>query len=228
MPIRFFLGAYWGSRTEPATVCAQRLLVLLKQLEKIHPMLADWRRLGHENAEALRENISLSSEYLNNLIKEGSDPLFPDLGFRTGLWNGKDPSIGLKIHCGADAKTSPNNVLIDFPPVDDETETLYQSAVLMSTFDSVVEQFDPDWAFLGTREMRDRQGGFTGRPIAGWLSYIRASSQPAEQSDTGVQVSPYYNGVLLTTAPDPLSVTDAQVDAAGKILAKAIRASGSD
>src|SRR2546430_15444686 len=118
---RFFLGAYWGSRTEPVEGCAGRLARCLPRLAEADPLLSTWLKVGRNKVESLRSGVDPSPENLRQLLQESYDEKFPGLGFRFAAWDGRESTgVAISVTCGSDAAVSPNVFLINMPSPSEE------------------------------------------------------------------------------------------------------------
>ncbi|MFD2420093.1 Imm52 family immunity protein [Amycolatopsis pigmentata] len=213
VPVHFFLGAYWASRTEPVEDCARRLARCLHRLTEVDPLLSTWLKVGRNRAESLRLRVASSEESLRKLLQQSYDEKFPGLGFRISLWDGRESSgVAMNVTCGSDAAVSPNVVLINLPLPGGEDLRLYQPETVRALFRAVVDEWDPDWAVFASNTMQDMQADR--RPYVGWLTYLRTERALISKAQAGIEIASLGNGVLLTAGPNPLQVSDNDIKAA--------------
>ena len=216
---KFFLGAYWGSRVESVEVCAGRFARFLDRLVKVDPLLSTWFHAIRSQAETLRSPITPNQDTLRKILQESLDIDSPKLGFSLVAVNGHDLlEARFSLTCGSDAAVSPNVVRLNLPRRTEESRHLYQPETMKTLFRAVVEEWDPAWALFGTREMRDMQGGFTGKPFAGWLTYIRDAPATLHHTETNIDIVPLGSGTLLVAGADPVQVTTNHIKDAAALL----------
>lgn len=204
----FHLGAYWGSRPEPVEDCADKLARSLDRLAVTHALLSEWFKRGSSEADALRWRISTSRANLVQLLQAGhggremENGEFVDLGFHFGAWNGSSSAAGLNVRCGAVNALTPNVFVVNFPSPDEALE-LHRAEKVRAIFESLVEIWNPDWAIFATSQMREWQGEYTGKPQAGWLTYLNDTRVPSAAIVPGIERIHLGPGVLFVAGPDP-------------------------
>ncbi|MGC5585913.1 Imm52 family immunity protein [Ornithinimicrobium sp. W1665] len=208
-----YVGAYWGARAEPASTCAARLARCLESLHGAHPALTSWCHKGRSRAGA-RRPVDVDPGSLTTLVERGrarrdvDDETIDELGFTGGMWNGQTPSVGLTFQCGATFMPIGNNVVLQLSG-GGEGETLTEPAVARAVLDSLVNAWEPVWVTWTTDAWRNAQGAEPGRPVVGWLTYLRgvpAYGIPDELASVAMA-----GGVLVSAAPTFSEVTEERI-----------------
>ncbi|MGV9210899.1 Imm52 family immunity protein [Micromonospora sp. RB23] len=217
----FYVGAYWGPRTESAAECADRLASCLGQIGAVHPALATWFRKGKSKSAASGKPVATNGEALKELLIGGRNrtdvggDVIDELGFNVALWNKNAVPISFSTTCGASpAMTSIMNYFtLELPAPSDASAELYDPAVARAVFWAVVESWNPRWATFASYSMRATQAGTPGRPVGGWMTYISGVASTSAVENSEVSVERFSNGAVLTAGADPLHVSDAQLAA---------------
>ncbi|GGK79096.1 hypothetical protein GCM10011509_29540 [Ornithinimicrobium pekingense] len=208
-----YVGAYWGARAESASACAARLAPCLETLGQAHPALASWCHKGRSRAGA-RRPVDVDLELLTALVERGrarkgvGDGTIDELGFTGGMWNGRTPSVGLTFHCGATFMPIGNNVVLQLSDGGDG-DSLVEPAAARAVLDGLVNAWEPDWVTWTTDEWRGVQGAGPGRPVVGWLTYLRGVPARAIPEELASVAMP--DGVLVSAAPTFSEVTGERV-----------------
>jgi hypothetical protein len=222
----FYAGAYWGPRTESADECANRLARCLDLLGEAHPALSTWFRKGKSKSAASGEPMTTSPEALTELIAGGrnrtdvSGRVINELGFRLSAWNKNSIPVSFSTTCGASPATASvmNVFLLELPDPAGDGAPLYEPKVARAVLEAIVAAWDPQWATFASYSMRNAQPHRNGRPVAGWMTYVSGGRPIAEGESTT-----FHRGQIVTAAPDPREVTDAQLAQVAALLDAAAR-----
>lgn len=175
MKERPLAAAYWGPRPESQRACAERMQAFLAAIASV-PGLDGWFHLGRSRATATKPlvvDIDAIQRTLRPNHRDTDRAPIPELGFRMGVWNGRDDrSASLSIHCAATVEVVKNAVVLNLPtlelPLDD-------SAIesLRTVMEALIGAWDPDNAVVTTRAEIARAGGGPPWAAGGWLTYRR-------------------------------------------------------
>lgn len=230
MSEHFYLGAYWGPRPESARACADRLVFCLQTLTAHGQNFGQWYLRGYTKAEASKHPVALDPNAIETVLKRGQNrrssgghPIITELGYSTGLWNGDlRQSVGLSVLCGCWSAAVDNAFVLNLP------ETFARSASLTgfdagrSLVEAAVESWDPDYAVLGTDNIRSVQATELGQPILGWITYLPARGQRLPPLPAPAKVESLSNGGLLVAlAPTYDEVAPALVRDVAALLLQA-------
>ncbi|MGW1199544.1 Imm52 family immunity protein [Streptomyces sp. NPDC002536] len=217
----FYVGAYWGPRTESAGECAERLADCLSRLGAVHPVLATWFRKGRNKSAASGNSVEIGSDALEKLLAGGRNRtdvgghVISDLGFRAALWNKNSVPVAFSTTCGASPATSSvmNHFALELPEPSGLAAELYDPEIAGAVFRSVVGAWDPDWATFASYSMRAAQAAAPGSPVGGWMTYLSGAQELLAVEDREVRIEGFSRGTLLVAGADPLSVSDSQLSA---------------
>lgn len=230
----FYVGGYWGPRSESVEDCSRRLSRFLTMLGGIHPLLASWYKTGGSRTEALVHSVDPSAQMLRELLLSGQNrrddearTIIPELGFSVDLWNGREPEAGLMVHCGSWAAlpgATSNNVVVDLPGPQGEGLGLYDRDAALGLMRAVVEAWQPSWCVWTSRRLRRPQAAPRSEGAVGWSTYlkdmngIRTASLPE-----GVTTQRLEGGLLVTFDGDAASTSEQSVSELRRALGSAVR-----
>lgn len=209
-----YIGAYWGDRVEDLNDCAARLRGYVLAVGEASDLLKVWvsRRkspVRELSAQSSQDDVSaLLAAGVNR--KDFGGEAIPELGFSAGLWNGRtrdDEAASLTATCGL-AAGNPNlrnSSVLSFP-----IDLKYgdNANMIRSVFEAAVRWWEPDWAWVGSNELRDDQGNQA--PLIGPLSFFsRAHFSLDGQAAhvAGVHVEQLQLGVLVEVDPQSIKST---------------------
>jgi hypothetical protein len=205
----FFLGAYWGPRSEALDGAAVRVSRLVESLAGVHHDFGTWCRKGRSSDSALAPVALTDTSAAADVLAAGQNRrdigagALPELGYRISVWNGRSDAVELSLTCGAFLnRPTANNVLLEFPP-GDVADRSYGPALYVDVMRSVVESFEPDWATFTTHTLRTAQGARPGELAVGWLTYVRGPIADVAMAEA----TPLCTGTLLRLGPAPAQVT---------------------
>jgi hypothetical protein len=211
----FYLGAYWGSRSESSLECSERLQHCLTSLGQIDPALSSWFRRGASKAAA-KTPIELDLESLNELLIGGRSrrdfggEVIEELGFSVGLWNRAKPVIGLSTTVGAHPSFPGvlNSFVLNFPPPETDALRLYEPGVAQAILEAVVEAWEPAWATWSSPSLRAAQGAGPREPVLGWMTYFDA---PATDALPDLASRPLLQGRVIQIGAGAAAVNELDV-----------------
>lgn len=213
--LRPYAAAYWGPRAERIDACADRALQFLEGLSQVDPSLGEWFETSDRRADARSRPVALAREALVELLGSGRNrrdadrSVITELGFSAALWNGKEPSVGLRIGCGKQPRTPnvKNAVVLNLPRLE-EAVGLVSPDAARGTMRILVECWEPDWATWTTHEWREEQEAADGEPVFGWMTYLNGAVHP-RGLPVGVTLEELGSGTLVVAGEAPGSVTGA-------------------
>jgi hypothetical protein len=227
----FYVGGYWGPRSESMEECGDRLEALMNSLKEVDPILATWFEPGRSRETATTSKVEPVSEQLRDLLLAGryrddaNNAIIPELGFNVSLWNGQDSVAGLSVSCGGWSRWGgPNSVVIKLPQTDDPlAEDLYHPTKAAALVRALIETWSPsDVTWVG-RNLREAQGAEIGEVVVGWATYLtgarlaRAGELPGD-----VQTEAVGDGLIITIGDDPTDVPLGTVMAVREALGPAL------
>jgi len=175
----YYAGAYWGQRQETVEACTDRAHRLLTCLAECHPPFREWRVVGRKQ----RLSAPFEREPLTKLLLAGrsrydsNHQVIEDLGFRLALWTpgGHGGDAGLSFHCGCYSPAVGNNCVLNL----DLPIAAYDTATLLAMVECLIAAWEPEEAFIISREYRDRLLDQYGEDAAkvGWITYVRAAPE---------------------------------------------------
>jgi len=191
----FYLGAYWGSRPENLYQISNKIYQTLMSLRQLDIQFGNWYERGMTKKQALEKKISLTPEYIETLCLKGikrselNDKGFVELGFLVGLWSGhaddyESSSISFNVGGKFDTDSLSNCCVIDFPARGEARERLLQLEKVKETILMLVGEWNPDYAILSSRELRDKLN--VGNEI-GWVTYRKTVSNNLKNSNKIIQ-----------------------------------------
>lgn len=175
----YYVGAYWGDRRESAVECARRLSDCLAALAKLDPLLSSWRHRGRSKAAA-QAPVEMHIDALERLLLDGRNrrdtdrSVIEELGFRVGIWNGREPMIGLSASVGKDtgAPGLMNSFLLELPAPSGDAARLYDHPVALSIVEAIAASWEPDWATWASNSLRHAQDAPARTPVVGWMTFL--------------------------------------------------------
>lgn len=144
------LAAYWGARTEPVEVCAEKINRLLVGLKGISSQLALWRTAGKQKIVLDAGDI----EKIRLLLLKGRNytdidrKVIPELGYSFSVCNGnRGATAQISSICGAASKMQRlcNNCLIDINLAIAKTLDVEG---LIEILENLIKVFNPDEAMI--------------------------------------------------------------------------------
>lgn len=210
-----YVGAYWGDRPASALESAERLSDCLGALAAIHPSLRNWFQRGARRA-ASKVPVRLDEQSLAPIITDGGNrrdfgsDVIDELGYSFGFWNRTRPTVGVSGTVGAHAAARGvvNSFVLDFPPYDETSASIYIPEVAASLFEAVVEAWVPEWATWTTPHLRASQESAPREPVVGWMTYVRGGPIDAVLAE---RVQALGDGIQIWAASEFSAVDDVVV-----------------
>lgn len=175
----FYIGAYWGSRTETLVEVAHKALKTLQKLGAIDEQFLDWYELGMSRKQALAKRVILDLEIIEELfrkaVKKGElgEKGFAEIGFVLGLWTGHkdDEPSNISFNVGAAHKRLSNCCVLKIPYEGTARERLLQPEKAKAIIAMLVETWDPDYAVLTSHGLNDMLNDAN---EVGWIIYRKS------------------------------------------------------
>lgn len=225
----FYVGAYWGPRSESVGGCAQQLALCLSRLGEAHPALATWFRQGMSRAEASSGGpVGTSAEALESMLKAGRNrrdtdgQVISELGFSLSLWNNNPAEASFSVTCciAPAVDFMKNCFVLSLPKPVGVAAELYDPEIVRSVFCSVVDIWDPQWATFTNPSMREAQYKDHGHPIGGWMTYVSGVRKAKVDEVTGLSAEEFSNGTLLVAGANPLQMSDSHLSSVVDFLSR--------
>ncbi|MGH8884623.1 MAG: Imm52 family immunity protein [Egibacteraceae bacterium] len=223
----FYLGAYWGPRSEPVQVCARRLTRCLESLGTVSEILGSWYLTGHTLQAAQRYPVAIEASALVDVLLAGQNrrdadkSVITELGYSASVWNGnaKAPA-GVRVTCGA-YTTAPglvsNTFVLDLP-APDQASALYEPVLARKLMQAVVDAWEPDWAVLVSDSLRDAQQPRPRQPVIGWMTYLSSCQGTFPTLPNGVLAESMGKGTLILFDERPCVLTAPKVQELAALL----------
>jgi len=206
----YFVGAYWGNRSEDPNACAEHTAKLLRALAMRDEVFGQWFLKGRSQGAALASRIKDAHD-LRRAFEGGANRRDIDgsairgLGRRVGLWNGRsDSACSLAIKCGGNLSAPqqwiPNSCVLTMPEERPAADRLANVDELLSILGDMISAFDPDWAVVDS--VRSHHTSPAGTPTIGWITYLSDLKPEFSDLPNGVRVTPLGRGaaIVVTTA----------------------------
>lgn len=210
-----YVAGYWSSRAESADACAGRLTRFLRSLADIHPLLASWYLKTHTRVTAavpveMTPGAVLELMLRGRARRDDDGVVLGELGFRVGMWNGREAQIGLSVTCGAAPQVNDfgNAVVLELPEPIDAGAELYSRDVGRAIIDATIVSWDPLWATWTSNELRRAQQPAPGDIVVGWETYLAWPGAVASKVlPPEVAIESVGQGVLIAIGDDPTTVS---------------------
>ncbi len=208
-----YAGVYWGARRESPAECAERAAVLLTALSSVDESLAHWFQQGRSRTDALSRPISLTRPALEQLILQGRDRQFDDLGFSVAGWNGvaSDADVcGFNFTCGGYSRWVQNTCVFTLPRQGAGAERLLTAPVLTGLLRSMASAWEPDWGVVMSDPLREllKPRCAKGGPYVGWVTYLARHRGAVPPLPAPVTATPVEDkGTLILLTPERFTIT---------------------
>ncbi|HMK26706.1 MAG TPA: Imm52 family immunity protein [Chitinophagaceae bacterium] len=214
----YYIGAYWGSRTEPLAQVKNKILQTLQRLAEIDEQFLNWYEEANSREKALGKKVSIDADSVERLclemVRKGEldEKGFAEMGFLFGIWSGHldDESSNISFNVGK-AFTSQhlsNSCVITIPFEGAARERLLQIDKAKKIIALLVEIWNPDYAVLTSHQLRDKLNVAN---KVGWITY-RQSIKNTPMVNNRVSYEKLNNGYLFTTAFSIDKDTDSSIN----------------
>ena len=174
----YIARAYWGSRLESATECAQRAAVFFRMLTECHPSYTRW----YEKVDSMKRARPLQFEPTRETfvrffgMKKYRLWKAEDRDFTFGAWTGherQDQGGAITLHCGGDCEAGVNRVFLEFPNEALGSERMITEPVMAGVMRAMALAWDPDWAIATANGLWDQFFYPAGLgSFVGWMTYV--------------------------------------------------------
>ena len=208
-----YAGVYWGARKESSARCAGRAAALLSSVSILDDSLAHWFQQGRSRKDALQRPIGRSLPALEELILQGRDRQFEDLGFSVAGWNGAgsdSDACGFNFHCGGGSQWVQNTCVFTLPRQGLAAARLLTAPTLRGLLRSMASAWEPDWGVVMSDELRKllKPRGAKGGPYVGWVTYLARHRGAVPPLPEPVSVETVGDqGTLIVLTPERFTVT---------------------
>ncbi len=182
----FYIGSYWGARSETLSEITNKTLKTLQLLSNIDHQFANWYMLGKSRNGALQEKILLNGQsvenlYMNSLKKQDSIINgYTEMGFALSLWNGEKDyeSCAISFNVGTASKYLNNCCVIKLPYEGKGYKELLQVKKAKEIIAILANIWNPDHALLTSYNLGDK---LTTSNKVGWITYIKTIKKKPKQ-----------------------------------------------
>lgn len=170
----YFVGIYWGARSEDKLSCAKRVASFLLEVTDISDGALRWYKKATSKKAALTSLPKSSDELASHLKPQlrdiGSDVMC-ELGFGFAAWTGPDSSIiaSLGMTVGASSAAVRNSVVVSFDAKSEPSKEL-----LHEILRAAVSAFDPDSGVVTSMEDMTEHADLPAWELPGIFTYRRA------------------------------------------------------
>ena len=241
------MNLWWGSRQESVEACAPRLVRFLNDLAATDATFSDWRKGGWGGKGIYRPYcaLPLTIEEANRLLDKGREyydtsprELWPEMGFGTGAWNGRDDDYyaGFKVHAGLYDTDNPhcNAVSVDISKRRRLDETPWSAEAVRALLAFAIDVWKPREASVDCRryvsflpEIEDKSYAMGSKlltPWVGWLTYLPADLAASVTIPPNVGIERLEDGGLIATlCEEPFTIDNPVHMARARVLEAAIR-----
>lgn len=180
----FYIGAYWGSRSESLKQVTNKVLQTFEKLSDIDEQFLNWYEGGVNRKQALKTKVAFNNETIERLclekVKNGEldEKGFAKMGFLFGLWTGHsdEESSSITFSVGASFKSPHlcNSCVLKIPFEGTARERLLRLGKARLIISTLVEIWKPDYAVLTSRDLNDRLAIVND---VGWITYRKTIKQ---------------------------------------------------
>ncbi|WP_323394327.1 immunity 52 family protein [Myxococcus guangdongensis] len=210
----YYAGGYWGPRQESPEGCAQRLEDFLRGLSSIDSSFAHWYETAKSPKASLKRPLWPDHGELTRLVQRSKDPVFDDLGFSVGGWNGQPlahEDCGFLLRCGSyDARTH-NRCVFSLPSRGASADRVLTAPVLSSMLRETAAAWAPDWGVAMSHAHRDMADSHRvpKSPYVGWVTYLAQHRGPVPPLPAPVRVEPVEGkGTLIVLTPERFTASN--------------------
>ncbi|WP_323383109.1 immunity 52 family protein [Myxococcus dinghuensis] len=210
----YYAGGYWGPRKEGPEDCAQRLERFLKGLPTADPSLARWYETAKTMEASLKRPLRPAHDELTRFIRKNRDPVFEDIGFHIGGWNGEAKAhedCGFLIRCGSyDARTV-NRCVFNLPRPGTSAAHVLSASVLSNMLRETAAAWEPDWGVAMSHEHRDKveAGRIARSPYVGWVTYLAQHRGTVPPLPAPVRIEKVEDkGTLIVLTPERFTASN--------------------
>ncbi|HEX8705343.1 MAG TPA: Imm52 family immunity protein, partial [Myxococcaceae bacterium] len=175
----YYLGAYWGPRQEDAAACAQRTAHMVRLLEPVDPLFAQWFKSAKSLKEALKRPLDSDLEGLRKYIqrmvmKDDRRVPMPDGGFHLWLWNGESGGgdVWLSIGCGGYWEQANNRCVLRAPHKGPVSARVLTASFQMEVLRAIATTWDPDSGVAISNSHQDIIEKKCPDLLVGWVTYL--------------------------------------------------------
>ncbi|MFP2959796.1 immunity 52 family protein [Myxococcus sp. 1LA] len=204
----YYAGGYWGPRKESPEACAQRLASFLKGLAVTDSSFVHWYETAKSPKASLNRPLRPVQEELTRFVQKNKDPVFDDLGFSIGGWNGAPTAhddCGFLIRCGSyDARTN-NRCVFSLPGRGANADRVLSASVLSNTLRVTAAAWEPDWGVAMSHAHRDMVEAQRApkSPYVGWVTYLGRHRGTVPPLPAPVRIEPIEDkGTLIILTPE--------------------------
>ena len=210
----YYAGGYWGPREEPPEACAQRLASFLEGLAVTDSSFMQWYETAKTPKASLNRPLRPNPEALARFVRKNKDPVFDELGFSIGGWNGAPTAhddCGFLIRCGSYDPRTNNRCVFSLPERGATADRVLSASVLSNTLRITAAAWEPDWGVAmshGHRDLVEAQR-VPKSPYVGWVTYLARHRGSVPPLPSPVRIEPVENkGTLIILTPERFTASN--------------------
>ncbi|RUO90796.1 hypothetical protein D7Y11_23150 [Corallococcus sp. AB018] len=209
---KYYLGAYWPGRVEPAESYARRAEVFFRLLAPAEPTFNRWFEKAGSRADALRHPLVPGEESLLKLFK--TKYRHDEVGVSFSAWNGEPDgaSTGVRLACGSTSDLLGDLCVMELPTGGEARERVLTAPVLSQALRAAALAWDPEWGIATSTAHRDRVSEFAvPGTFVGWVTYLsrRLGTVPPLPSPVHIELIE-DKGTLIVMCPERFTVSNAE------------------
>jgi len=186
----FYIGAYWGSRTDSLVEVTVKTQTILQKLSKIDAHFLNWYKPSTSREKALRHPINYNSDgydinqIILNCVKKNELNSYgiAKYGFVFNFWSGhkegETANISFSVGMSFSTQHLSNCCLINLPDLGDAHGRLLKLNIVLQIMDVMIEEWDPEYCVLTSKKLRDELN--VGNQL-GWVTYRKNIEQPVDK-----------------------------------------------
>ena len=212
----YYIGAYWGARKEDAEACARRLAACVQLLAPVDPLFASWFKGAKSLKLSLQRPLELEPSRLQkyiqrNLMRDDRRQPMEDLGFRVGLWNGRQGGndAWLSIGCGGYWEQVSNRCVLDAPYKGPGSERVLTATFQTQALRAIATAWEPDWGVAMSHAHRDISEKKPRGVWVGWVTYLSRRLGRVPPLPAPVRIEPVEDkGALVILTPERFTASN--------------------
>ena len=164
--------------------------------------------------ESLNRPLRPDPEALARFVQKNKDPVFDDLGFSLGGWNGESKGrgdCGFLIGCGGYHSRANNRCVFSLPGRGPNADRVLTASILAEMLRATAIAWAPDWGVAMSHAHRDmvEPGRVPKAPYVGWVTYLDRARGAVPPLPDPVQIKPVEErGTLIVLTPEKFTASN--------------------
>jgi hypothetical protein len=221
---KYEIGIKWENRHEGAEACAGRLAGMLKALESLDPVFAQWftdaERVGDGAVPA--KPLRTGADDITRFFEQGkcrkdTGALWPELGCSVMAWNGIDGPKTLAFFAQpghySDTRDFPNSVDFEIQPRAAGNRDFMTAEIIRAILIAAIVAWEPAWGSVSTWEYWGQRypppqqwPDFR----SGWMTYLSAPYARKVTPPSSAITEPVAGGILMLATEEPFTLDNPQ------------------